>query len=240
MSNDFLESADVSAAARDSRAFQLDQPPRNNQIGTEYIFFPKHVIASSSSSLPSSPCPIGDFVCLAERSMKSNIRNEVANTMIKSVAAVMTEMLNSTISRSLGVFATARNSQDPQAQAQAQQAMTQVTGALQNVSSKVIQAFAYFVKVSISGVMWDLFNQVVSAAKNSEVAAATSASSVVNVNSKPSSSSVVSSRPVALQGNQYFQYSTGAHSNNADLSNINPSSLSTMDNNNLKRAAIAN
>jgi hypothetical protein len=210
-----------SQTTRDARGLSLGQPP-SNFVGTEYSFFQKPAASSS--------CPPGDFVCLAERSIKTGVRNEMANAVVKSVATVMTEMLNSTLTRSLGdMILSARNSEDPQKAAEARQAMSMVTGALQTVSSKVIQGFAFFVKMSISGVMSDLFNQVMVAAKHSPQAIAeqshTSTLSTIKVDN-----------PVSLQGNKYFEYNTaGSTLSNADLTGVNPSSI---DNNSLKRAAV--
>lgn len=96
--------------------------------------------------------------------MKHTLGSEMTNAIVKSVATLMTEMLNTTISRSLDIVQKAQGSHDAQKEAEARAAMSAVGTALSTVSTKVIQGVASFVKVSLSGAMWDLFGNVMKAA----------------------------------------------------------------------------
>jgi hypothetical protein len=141
----------------------LDQQPS---------FFDQYYPQPSSKPLPVQQKPAcfpGDFLCLAQRNMKTTLGSEMSNAIVASVATLMTDMLNSTIAKSFEMMSHAATSHQGEAQkeAEARAAINMVGSAVSTVSSKVIQGFASFLKVSMSGAMRDLFNTVVNAAARS-------------------------------------------------------------------------
>ena len=109
-------------------------------------------------------CKPGDVLCQAGAGFgigNTHMKTELSKAVITSFGKMMSEMVNSTISRGLGEFMAAHGSSHGETIEEEHKAMVQMAAnVLQTVSSRVIKSFTFFVQMAISGAMWDLFHQL--------------------------------------------------------------------------------
>lgn len=107
-------------------------------------------------------CKPGDFLCLSGISSGSNqMKNEFSKAIVKSFGTMMSEMVNTTISRGLVDFMAKHGSAHGETLGEEHKAMIQMaSGALQTVSARVIKSFTFFIQMAISGAMKDLLHNL--------------------------------------------------------------------------------
>lgn len=117
----------------------------------------------AASSVKKKTCKPDDFLCNSGllNLESTHMQGQLSKAVIKSFGTMMSDMVNTTISKSLVDFMAKHGSANGETLADEHKAMVQMAAnVLQSVSSRVIKSFTFFIQMAISGAMWDLFQQV--------------------------------------------------------------------------------